>query len=147
LNKERIDFAIRVGPLNDSGLYARKLQDRQMRFFGSTEYIKNHGRPKTVNELLERTFLFTSRMIYSGITLEPSIQANNMAIIRDLIVQGVGVGLADEKMLSAEMKSGKVLALFENSSAPKASIYVVFPNKKIPKRVAKLVDHIFAFAD
>jgi DNA-binding transcriptional LysR family regulator len=144
LIKERVDFAIRVGPLNDSGLYARKLQDRQMRFFGSAEYIKNHGRPKAPAELVERTFLFTSRIIYSGVTLEPLIQANNMAVIRDLIIQGVGIGLADEKMLSAEKKSGKVVELFEGAPAPKASIYVVFPNKKIPRRVAKLVDHIVA---
>jgi DNA-binding transcriptional LysR family regulator len=144
LIKERVDFAIRVGPLSDSGLYARKLEDRQLRFFGSNEYIKNHGRPKTANELLERNFLFTSRIIYSGVTLEPSIEANNMAVIRDLIVQGVGIGLVDEKMMSAEKKSGKVLELFEGTPTPKGSIYIVFPHKKMPKRVAKLVDYIFA---
>jgi DNA-binding transcriptional LysR family regulator len=70
-----------------------------------------------------------------------------MEIIRDLIVQGVGIGLADEKMLVSERKGGKVMELFEGSLAPKASIYLVFPNKKMTKRVAKLVDHIFAVAD
>jgi DNA-binding transcriptional LysR family regulator len=67
-----------------------------------------------------------------------------MAVIRELILQGVGIGLADEKMLSAEKKSGKVHELFEGAPAPKASIYLVFPNKKPPKRVAKLVEHISA---
>jgi DNA-binding transcriptional LysR family regulator len=67
-----------------------------------------------------------------------------MTIIRDLTLQGVGIGLVDEKMLSTEKKSGKVLELFEGAPAPKASIYAVFPNKKLPKRVAKLMDHIFA---
>lgn len=147
LIKERVDMAIRVGPLNDSGMYARKLQDRQMRFFASTEYLKTHGRPRNLKELSERTFLFTSRIIHSGITLEPSIQVNNMAMIRDLIVQGVGIGLVDEKMLASEIKGRKVFELFEGSIAPKASIYLVFPNKKIPKRVVKLVDHIFEVAD
>lgn len=49
--EEGIDFAIRYGRLNDSGLIARKLVDRQLVAVASPGYLQQHGTSKHPAEL------------------------------------------------------------------------------------------------
>src|SRR5258707_1327284 len=51
LMQERADIAIRVGPLRDSGLVARKLGTSRMAVVASPEYIAKHGLPTAPDDL------------------------------------------------------------------------------------------------
>src|SRR5260370_15474432 len=51
LMQERADIAIRVGPLRDSSLVARKLGTSRMAVVASPKYIAGHGVPNTPDDL------------------------------------------------------------------------------------------------
>jgi DNA-binding transcriptional LysR family regulator len=51
LLEERADVAIRVGPLRESRLVARKLGDSRNIIAASPAYIDRHGEPRTPDEL------------------------------------------------------------------------------------------------
>jgi DNA-binding transcriptional LysR family regulator len=52
LAEEGIDVALRVGPLEDSGLIVRKLDDIQLVVCGAPVYLSQRGEPATPDDLL-----------------------------------------------------------------------------------------------
>jgi DNA-binding transcriptional LysR family regulator len=57
LADEGIDVALRVGPLEDSGLIARKLDDIQLVVCAAPDYLRRRGEPATPDDLLEHDCL------------------------------------------------------------------------------------------
>jgi DNA-binding transcriptional LysR family regulator len=57
LAEERIDVALRVGPLEDSGLVARKLDDVQLVVCAAPDYLRRRGEPATPDDLIEQDCL------------------------------------------------------------------------------------------
>lgn len=57
LYEERADVAIRSGPLQSSGLIARKLGQCRMAIAASLSYLEKHGRPTTVDALQSHTLI------------------------------------------------------------------------------------------
>src|ERR1700691_5903353 len=57
LAEEGIDVALRVGPLEDSGLIARKLDDIQLVVCAAPEYLRRRGEPATPDDLIEQDCL------------------------------------------------------------------------------------------
>jgi DNA-binding transcriptional LysR family regulator len=57
LADEGIDVALRVGPLEDSGLIVRKLDDIQLVVCGAPDYLSRRGEPATPDDLLEHDCL------------------------------------------------------------------------------------------
>lgn len=51
LVEEGIDVAVRIGPLRDSSLIARRLTTSRLRTVGSPAYFARHGRPRTPEDL------------------------------------------------------------------------------------------------
>src|ERR1700752_3077458 len=57
LAEEGIDVALRVGPLEDSGLIARKLDDIQLVVCAAPNYLGRRGEPATPDDLIEHDCL------------------------------------------------------------------------------------------
>jgi DNA-binding transcriptional LysR family regulator len=57
LAEEGIDVALRVGPLEDSGLIVRKLDDIQIVVCAAPDYLRRRGAPATPGDLVEHDCL------------------------------------------------------------------------------------------
>jgi DNA-binding transcriptional LysR family regulator len=57
LAEEGIDVALRIGPLEDSDLIVRKLDDIQLVVCAAPEYLRRRGEPATPDDLLEHDCL------------------------------------------------------------------------------------------
>jgi DNA-binding transcriptional LysR family regulator len=57
LAEEGIDVALRVGPLEDSGLIVRKLDDIQLVVCAAPEYLRRRGEPAIPDDLVEHDCL------------------------------------------------------------------------------------------
>jgi DNA-binding transcriptional LysR family regulator len=134
----RYDLAIRVGPLKDSSLVARKLCDRQLGFFASSAYLKREGKPVKIRDLAQHTLIATSRACIDGVWLQPSIQVNNMGLIREFVLRGLGVGLLDAAIIAPEHRKA-FIQILPRITAPRVSIYLIFPHNKPPRRVSEFV--------
>ena len=53
---EGVDLAIRVGPLKDSSLIARKFRDGEVFFWASSSYVAKRGSPRHPRDLTEHSF-------------------------------------------------------------------------------------------
>jgi len=57
LAEEGIDVALRIGPLEDSGLIVRKLDDIQLIICAAPDYLHRRGEPATPDDLVEHDCL------------------------------------------------------------------------------------------
>ena len=53
---EGVDLGIRVGPLKDSSLIARKFRDGEVFFWASSSYVAKRGSPRHPRDLTEHSF-------------------------------------------------------------------------------------------
>ncbi len=55
--REGFDFAVRLGPVEDQSLVARKLEDAPLGVYASPDYLARRGTPRTLDELDDHTLL------------------------------------------------------------------------------------------
>ena len=141
LVSDRFDLAVRVGPLKDSSLVARKLCDRPLGLFASVDYLKRNGTPKKPKDLEAHDFISTARTSIASVALRPSIQVNSMGLVREFVLRGLGVGLMDPAAIAPEQRK-LLVPLLTKIALPRVPIYLVFPHSKPPRKVSELVKKI-----
>jgi DNA-binding transcriptional LysR family regulator len=141
LVSEHFDLAIRIGPLKDSGLVARKLCDRQRHFFASAPYLKRRGKPENAGNLAQHALIMTARVCVDGVWLQPSIRANRMGFVRELVRRGAGIGLIDPAVIPSDQAEAYIPVL-PTITVPPTSIYLVFPHNNPPRRVTEFVKKV-----
>jgi DNA-binding transcriptional LysR family regulator len=106
LINDRIDVAIRLGPLPNSSLVAVKLGDMTRVLCAAPAYLERRGTSQTVAELAAhdviempqpdgrpRVWSFTKDGQTSKISVEPRVCANDALTINRLVINGAGVGI------------------------------------------------------
>ena len=101
---ENIDVALRIGPLEDSSLIARKFIEADIGLYASREYIERNGRPESSSALSRHSVIRMSLdrdMTKHLETVLPAafwnsgtrIAADDISAIRAMVAQGLGIGL------------------------------------------------------
>jgi len=147
------DIAIRSGKLPDSNLIARKLAPLKSVLCASPAYIENHGHPETLNDLKQHNCLlfsysrdlkewrFTRNGISESIEVSGNYQVNNSEALRDAMLQGLGIGRLPTFVAGPDIKSGKLVPLFESYEMLQQSIYAVFLERQfMPAKVRAFLD-------
>jgi LysR family transcriptional regulator for bpeEF and oprC len=143
LKKEGFDMALRAGHLKDSGLFAKKLNEHQSGLYATSDYIQRMGRPKNLSDLSEHNIVANRRFEVDGSFFSPNIMANNMSVVKEITLKGAAIGLLSEAVIRAEKKQSHFIQVLPQYQLPKVPIYLLFPQKKLPKRITVLVENIF----
>jgi LysR family transcriptional regulator for bpeEF and oprC len=143
LKTDGFDMALRVGRLKDSTLYARKLNEHQPGFFATPEYLERIVRPKNISDLTKHTLVATGKVNVDGTTISPTIAANNMSVVKQLTLKGAGIGLLSDIVVKEEKKEGSLIQILPGLILPKVPIYLLFPQKKMPKRISVFAQKVF----
>ena len=142
LISERVDLAIRVGPLDHSSLYAKKLCERKVGFFASTQYLKRNNAPKDISDLVNRPIISTGKRRLGEVIIEPTLKVNNMGMIAKFVESGAGVGILDFEIIKESLARGEVKQVLEAVKLETVPIYLVYQQKKPPKRVRLLIEKL-----
>jgi len=125
---ERTDIAIRVGPMRDSSLMARRLYSSRRVIVASPEYLKKRGTPRTPTDLEQHNcigFNFKPSLdewpfrdpatgtVYSR-TVTGSIQVSSGSIKRQLCLLGVGIGRIGEFHVRPDIEAGTLVPILED---------------------------------
>lgn len=150
-----LDLAIRPGPLRDSSLTRRKLQDMPFKLFASPAFFAGSRPPRTIDELSRtRCVLFGSRrdrarwVLYRDhsrveVTVRGAIASDDLSFVRRATVAGAGVALLPEIVGARLTVSGALLRVLPDYQAPQNPLYLVYPTvPQLPLKVAKLRDHL-----
>jgi DNA-binding transcriptional LysR family regulator len=101
LIEERADMAIRIGPLADSTLNARRLGASRLRMLASPAYLRRHGEPAAAADLAAHRLLgFTAPASLNvwplphaggeGLQVAPAVFASSGETLRHLALSGAG---------------------------------------------------------
>lgn len=106
---EGFDVAIRVGPLQEQRLVARRLGELEYGVFACPRYLQMHGPPETVDDLKHHSLvMFNQGTHRKGWQLLPKgkirgearkvdgparLRVNNSFAVRDTVLKGLGIGV------------------------------------------------------
>ena len=150
------DLALRVGPLADSALVARKLGQSERILVASKNYIKQHRQPKSPTELNQHRcigfseqrngrelWILTSDKQSERIKFIPVLRSNDMATTLRASQAGVGIALIPAFVCRESIESGSLQQILPQWHGPTAEFYLVYPEKELmPKRVRLLIDFL-----
>jgi DNA-binding transcriptional LysR family regulator len=125
LLSERMDVAIRAGPLKSSSLVARKLGETRMVIVAAPSYLETHGRPETVEELERhnRLGLGYSRIVNGWplsrdgetivVPIAGRVQASDGEALRRLALGGNGLARVAAFTVREDIEAGRLLPVLE----------------------------------
>jgi DNA-binding transcriptional LysR family regulator len=157
LVKDGVDLAIRVGPLPDSSLIARKIGDSPRVTVVSPDYLAEHGEPKTLSDLKEHscivyTFLTTrNEWHFKGSEGEEKLRvygrfsASNPDAIRDAVIAGIGIAVTPLWLIHDALTQGKVKVILTDYSPTPLEVHAVYPDRRfVPSRVGLFINYLKA---
>lgn len=148
-----IDVAIRIAPLKDSTLIARKITDNPRVICASPAYLKAQGTPQSVADLIKHHCLRLSSVpqwIFEreGETLRVSVEgrfsSDNIEGVRELCVQGLGIAQLTRWDVRKEILEGALVEIALADAEPQAlSIWAVLPSTRyLPLRVSAFIEKL-----
>lgn len=155
LIEERADLAIRIGPLADSTLNARRLGSSRLRLLASPAYLRQHGEPADCAQLsAHRLIGFTAPASLNiwpllhagaeGLPVAPAVLASSGETLRHLALSGAGICCLSNFLTRADLAAGTLVpVLAPQTLAWSQPVWAVFYKQgALAPRVAALVDFL-----
>lgn len=153
--QEGIDVAIRVGWLPDSSLRARKLRDAPRLLCASPAYVERMGLPKTPDDLVEHDWViftllptpyrctFTRKQESKTVHIKGRVKTNNGSAVRTLLLEGAGVGVLSDFLVSDDIAKGRLVQLLPDYTISDAGIYAVFQDQQLQQaKIRRFIDFL-----
>lgn len=138
---ERFDLAVRVGPLTDPGLVARRIGDRRRLLCASPGYIARHGAPQRPTDLQHHACLLFGTATGQRWTLRGRdgdtvrvpvagrFASKDVETLQHAALAGLGVLLSSEWAIGPELCSGRLLSVLPDWTVPdEGAIHIVSPS-------------------
>ncbi len=158
LIERAVDLVIRIGPLPESSLIARRLGSIEAGLFASTDLVTKTADPHDEAILRNRPFigfrvpgsgqllaLRTSnpRVGQALEALEPAFICNSLEGIRDLVMAGRGVGALPLYMVSRDLSAGRLIRVLPTELTLSVDVHICFISRRhAPQRVRLLLEHL-----
>jgi len=157
LLEERADVAIRVGPMRESRLLARKLGESRMVVVAAPGYLKEHGTPKTPDDLADHNLLrfgfakwengWPFKIGGETIAVIPSGNAlvSDGEAMQHLAVAGMGLARLARFHVEADIAAGRLVPVLEAFNPGDIEpIHAVFVGHggQLPARVRAFLDYL-----
>lgn len=145
---EGYDCAIRIGYLQDSNLVARRVGPIYGAVVASPEYIKAHGAPETLEELLTHQALMQGTeawQLMDGdkiVSVRPRgrFKADNGIALVAAALAGLGVAYLPNGLIHEHLSSGALVPVLTRHPTPPAGAYVVRPPGHTTRKIRTLID-------
>lgn len=138
LVEKNIDLAFRIGELPDSSLKAIRVAMSRRKIYASESYLKKFGVPKTIKDLEQHRCLFYTRIAdqtawpltdgkgkKSSFAFEPHIQSDASELIRESVLNGLGLALLPTWMIEGQADAKKIRSVLDNFAPRPTPIYAV----------------------
>lgn len=151
---QSIDLSIRSGWMRDSSLVARKLADLHEVLVASPDYLQRYGTPDSPESLRQhrivgfKRFAEPTTLVFKNdsgqgerVAMVPGALTDNVYILHELAVQGLGVARMPSYLTRAAVSSGALVQLLTNWHLPGAGIYAVTLKRTLqPPKVTAAID-------
>lgn len=153
---DRLDAAIRVGTLPDSGLIARALPPMQLIVCASPAYLAAHGTPGSAAELAAHECLdffhmkphlwrFRGPGGDAAVPVNGRLRINNGQALRAAALEGAGIVMAPAAVVADDLANGRLVRLLADHAAPSLPLHVLaLPNTNAAPKLRSFIDMLVA---
>src|SRR3984957_16078393 len=155
--EDRIDLAIRVGPVNEPDAVVRRVASSPLVCVGSRRYFEQYGIPKTPAELVDHNCLLYGGLMESvnwpfvgpegrfSVSVRGNLSSNSVETIRAGVLAGVGIGLFAKVSLADELRHPDVITILEEFMSDVRDLSLIWPKRRyVPARVRRATDFFAA---
>jgi DNA-binding transcriptional LysR family regulator len=158
LIEEGFDLAVRIAELKDSSLAARKLAPNRRVVCASPAYLREHGEPKTPQDLVKHNCLISSwdqgfAMAWEykspvgkrcTVRVTGHYACDNWEVLRDWAVAGLGVALKSTWDVRRQIEDGSLVLLLPGYDfGSDVGIYAVYPHRRhLPAKTRAFIDFL-----
>lgn len=161
LVKAGIDLAIRIGPLADSTLIARKIGSSPRVVVASPEYLVKHGRPRKPADLIKHSCLVytlqkSPDLWYFNSTQEGDesirvsgrLKASSPDAVCDATIKGLGISIVCEWHAREYIETGALNIILPDYRPTTYDIHAVYPERRfVPQKVKRMIEFLTAKVD
>ena len=151
--EDRIDLAIRVGPVNEPDAVVRRVASTPLVCVGSRRYFERRGIPKTPAELVDHNCLLYGGLMESAdwpfvgpkgrfsVSVRGNLSSNSVETIRAGVLAGVGIGLFAKISLADDLRHPDVITVLDEFIGDARDISLIWPRRRfVPARVRQVTD-------
>ncbi len=152
---EGYDLAIRIAQLPSSSLVSRRLAGTRLILCASPDYLRQHGEPKTPDELEAHTVMAYKLLStgdqwhFSGpsgpvsVKVTPRLRTNSGDSCHEAALQHQGIILQPSFLVGTSLASGALVEVLPAYRSIELGIYAVYPSRKqLAPKVRRLVDFL-----
>jgi DNA-binding transcriptional LysR family regulator len=148
---ESFDVAIRMGEQHDSNLIARRLASLPTYLYASPRYLEISGEPIKPADLKKHEcfnfFKFSEWNLNNGtqtaqISTSGKFIINNVGMIRQLGVLGMGIILMPQKMVMDDVANGLLCRVLPSWHGSSISVYAITETRLIPAKTRCFIDFL-----
>lgn len=156
------DLALRIGPLEDSTLVARRICDYRRVVCAAPSYLERRGEPVSPADLVGHACLHYSNIalkeewVFAVGTRETGggqglqtvevtgpLCANNGDLLRRVAVGGMGICALPEFIAAEDLAAGRLTAILTDFEAPTLPLWALWPSRRfVPAKVRVFVDYL-----
>ena len=155
LIERKVDVAIRAGTLTDSSLRARPLFTSYRKIIASPQYIAEHGKPETVEELKQHLCLgFTEPVslntwpvaCHDGQLHEITcgLSSNSGETLKQLCLEGYGIASISDYIIDKQIAAGQLVQLMADKRLPVEMPFsaVYYSDRAVSTRIRAFIDFL-----
>ena len=153
---DRIDVAIRMGPMPDSQVMAKRLGVLHRYLCASPDYLARRGTPLVIDDLRQHDLIALPvadgrkpnwHFAKAGEAVEHKqsarISVNDALTIHYLVLNGAGIGVISGYLCTPEFAAGRLVRLFDQWTLPPVQVHAVFPSQReLSPMVRAFVDYM-----
>lgn len=144
---EGLDVLVRIGPLGDSSLIARRLGESRIVLCASPGYLQKRGTPATLGDLARHDGIgylrgghpiplrFEAADGVTELAITGRANANDAEVIRQLAIAGRGIAGLFEFIVANELASGQLVTVLDAHRSTSWPIHALYPRNRhlLPK--------------
>jgi DNA-binding transcriptional LysR family regulator len=156
LLQEGIDVALRIGPLRDSTLIARRLFEARTVVAASPAYLEEHGTPESPGALADHACLVYSNLAepdrvwwrdergtLESVKVRVAMSANNGDILSQAAADGLGIVIQPMFIAHDRVRDGALVPILDDVDWPATTAWVVYPPARhLSYRVREFIDFL-----
>lgn len=155
LVEEGMDLAIRVGPLSDSAMMARRIGSMTYLTVASPAYLARAGTPRTLEELKQHrcvAFMFRDaprpwefKDAAGPVEFMPQgpVRSNDAEYLRAAVLAGLGIGHNAGWLYGRDVAAGRLVPLLTGHAPDPFPIHAVWPgSRRLAGKARVFIDHL-----
>lgn len=143
LVEEGFDVAVRIAPMPDSGLMARRIGEIRRVLVASPDYLARHGEPKTPAELKQHAFIaftpllpnrewrYTDARGTNSVTVAPRFEINDAVAAIGACQAGDGITIALSYMVAEAVRAGRLVTVLDAVTPPPVPVHLVHAQSRL----------------